>query len=137
METMEPIWKYAFAEQPSEQRRIVSEIGVGYMSFRDMSDILTIENTEQNIKKLEEFVENHRDTIDQFEQFMENEVYERRYNDEGNVEFVGIPFEKTDLIEQWKENHDDDIRFYQMVETYLDYMKEHEDRDFFNFEGEY
>lgn len=136
LNTAEPIWKYALGEQESEQRRIAYELGVGKITHGEYSDILAIENTEENIEKLENFVESKREIIDDFEQFMEEKIYDYHYDDEGN-KHIGIPFEKTDEIEKWKEENDSDIRFYQMVEVYLDYMNSHEDKDYFEFKGEY
>lgn len=134
--TGEFIWKYAFAEQDSEQYRIPQEIGVGKHLPRKYDDVVVIQKKE--IPLLEQYLteKNADEKIREFELFLEDNVYTYDYDEEGNVSYVGIPAGKIDAINNWKKENCPDIRFYQMIEAYIDYMKSH-DQETFYFEGEY
>lgn len=63
-------------------------------------------------------------------------VYEKHEFDNGTVS-VGIPLGKMDLIREWKKENCEDIRFYQMVKKYIEFMEENDEVEKFIFEGDY
>lgn len=56
------VYKYVFGEQPSEQRRVVTDLGIGKLQDNEYGDIVTL--TRKDVEKLDRLIE--RDLLAQF-----------------------------------------------------------------------
>lgn len=148
------VWKYCFAEQASEQSRIVDEIGVGEMEYPLDRSPYCDEKSGENDKCPDgcegescpfngDILTIDRKEIPRMKEWLEKQHAEDKmavYNVYMKLQYPsgGIPFSDVEELREWrKENGLGDIYFVLMVKAYVGFMEQHPEIDQFSFEGEY
>ena len=139
------VWEYMVADEPVNHNHICKEIGVGNICSRErgqfgvpIGDILEIDDPEQALDKLDNFLDENsaREKLDEFEKFLREKIYEGKI--EPGEESGELSPEDFERISEWKRKNEPDIRLYQLIQAYINYLKANkENKNKFKFEAEF
>lgn len=128
------VWKYVFAEQPSEQHRLHDEYGLGSYMSGDCGDILTLDR-DTDVPKLHELAQEFRPTVEAFECETEP-CWETHEFPGGTSKWLPCSGPKHDLYEEIKGRYPD-IDFKAMVVAMGEFAKRYPELEALRFEGEF
>ena len=132
--TGECVWKYVFAEQPSEQGRLSLEYGIGSYACGDSGDLLTLDR-ERDFPKLHELADEFRPTVEAFNR--ETEACWKTVECDGEfVRVLPMSGPAHDRYEEIRGRYPD-IHFKAMVIAMSDFAKQHPERKVLRFDGEF